>query len=200
MAVLLYILSVNLDSIGVGLSYGLRKIHISFTAGVICASVSVLCFAITFFTGTFLSAYFSPILAKALASVILFLLGLWIILNSFTDVKHTRKFSIRPLGITILIMCDPALCDFDNSSKIDTREAIYLALSLSLDSVAVGLGAGLAGISAWYLPILIGVSQFLFLTIGKALGEKLSSLKIPHKIWTVLSGLILILLAIVHII
>ncbi len=200
MAVLLYILSVNSDSIGVGISYGLRKIHISFIAGATCAGVSALCFAIAFFAGSFLSAYISPNLSKALASIVLFLLGIWIILNSFTDTKYTRKFSIRPLGITILILRDPVACDFDNSSKIDIREAIYLAIALSLDSVAVGFGAGLSGLSAWYLPILIGITQFLFLKLGKIIGEKLRTLKIPHKIWTTLSGLILILLAIVHII
>ncbi len=199
MAVLLYILSVNLDSIGVGISYGLRKIHISNRASLVCAIISALCFALSFFVGKYLNTFLSPLLGKILGSVILFLLGLWIILNSFADIKE-RKFSIKPLGITILILRDPVTCDFDNSSKIDTREAIYLALALSLDSIAVGFGAGLSGISAWYLPILIGITQFLFLKLGKAFGEKLRTLKIPHKIWTVLSGLILILLAIVHII
>lgn len=200
MAVLLYILSVNLDSIGVGLSYGLRKIHISHAASLICAAISALFFGIALFIGAYLSDILSPRLGRVLGSVLLFLLGCWIILSSLCDIKAEKRFSIRPLGITISIMRDPSLCDFDNSSKIDTREAIYLSLALSFDSVAVGLGAGLAGISAWYLPILVGASQFLFLKLGKALGAKLSSLKIPHKIWTVLSGLILILLAIVHII
>lgn len=199
MAVLLYILSVNLDSIGVGISYGLRKIHISNRASLVCAIISALCFALSFFLGGYLNSVLSPLIGKILASTILFLLGLWIMLNSFADIKE-RKFSIKSLGITILILRDPSLCDFDNSSKIDTREAIYLALALSFDSVAVGFGAGLSGISVWYLPILIGFTQFLFLKFGKIIGEKLRTLKIPHKIWTVLSGLILILLAIVHII
>ena len=199
MAVLLYILSVNLDSIGVGLSYGLRKIHISNRASFVCALVSAMCFALSFFLGGYLNSILSPLLGKILGRAILFLLGLWIILNSFTNVKE-RKFSIKPLGITILILRDPVICDFDNSSKIDTREAVYLALALSLDSVAVGFGAGLSGISAWYLPILIGITQFLFLKLGKAFGEKLRTLKISPKIWTVLSGIILILLAIVHMI
>ena len=172
MAVLLYILSVNLESIGVGLSYGLRKIHISHAASLICAAISARFFGIALFIGAYLSDILSPRLGRVLGSVLLFLLGCWIILSSLCDIKAEKRFSIRPLGITISIMRDPSLCDFDNSSKIDTREAIFL----------------------------VGASLFLFLKLGKALGAKLSSLKIPHKIWTVLSGLILILLAIVHII
>lgn len=204
MAVFLYILSVNLDSIGVGISYGLRKIHITTAAGIVIAMFSVICFGLSLYLGALLTTALPSSCGRYLASIILLVLGIWICVTGFCDrkphkIKTERTFSIRSLGITISIMRDPTLCDFDASSRIDIREAIYLALALSLDSVAVGFSAGLSGIVAWYLPPLVGVSQFLFLIFGKLIGSSLLNIsKVPHEVWTIVSGILLIILAIVH--
>ena len=202
MAALLYILSVNLDSIGVGISYGLRRIHITCRASVIIAVMSTICFALSFYLGTALNTIINPVWGKLLAASVLFLLGIWIILPAKDGNQKNREriLKVRSLGITILILQDPPLCDFDSSKQIDAREALALAFALSLDALGVGFGAGLAGSIAWYLPIAIGVSQFIFLALGRFLGARLSSVKIPHKVWTLTSGAILILLAILHII
>ena len=200
MSTLLYILSANLDSIGVGFSYGVRKIHISRKSLVIIAVISAFCSAFSLFIGNVLGAILAPRAGDFLGKSILFLLGFWIFLTSFKSdgkSKKSRSFSVKFLGITVSIMKDPALCDFDSSSKIEEKEALYLALALSLDSIAIGLGLGISGIFNWFLPLLIGVSQYVFLEFGKFLGVFLTNnFKISHKFWTMLAGLCLIVLAI----
>lgn len=205
MAVLLYILSVNLDSLGVGISYGIRKIHIPCGASVLIALCSVFYAAAAIFSGSLLTRVFPPWLGKALGSGILFALGAWTCVSAFrpdTQKKRapkTRSFAIRPLGLTISIARDPVVCDFDGSRRIDPGEALYLALALSLDSIGVGIGAGLSGIGAWFLPPLIGLLQFAFLTLGSLLGKRLRQVaRIPHQFWTVLSGALFLLLALLR--
>ncbi len=200
MSVLLYILSVNLDSIGVGLSYGVRKIHISRLALLIIALFSVICSFLALIFGRFLGGFLTIESGKALGDGVLFFLGLWILLSALkNDAPRQIKahtFSVKPLGITVSIMQDPTLCDFDDSSRIDGREAVYLALALSLDSIAISIGVGISGFTQWYLPLLIGASQLVFLECGRYLGKKLANkFKISNKVWTFLAGLALIILA-----
>ncbi|MBR5479043.1 MAG: sporulation membrane protein YtaF [Clostridia bacterium] len=199
MPVLLYILSVNSDSIGVGISYGVRKIHISCRSLLIIVVFSILCSSIALTVGSLLSSIMSPNVGSFLGDCILLAIGFWILLTSFREnTVKTRTFSIKPLGITISIMREPSLCDFDSSSHIDAKEAIYLAMALSLDSVAIGLGVGVAGFARWYLPIIIGVSQLAFLELGKTLGILLAAkLNIPQKVWSILAGILLIILAVI---
>lgn len=200
MSILLYILSANLDSVGVGFSYGARKIHISRKSIIIIAIISALCSVFSLLAGQLLGNFLTPKAGDFIGKIILFLLGFWIFISSFKSEKKNvknRSFSIKFLGITVSIMRDPVLCDFDSSLKIEEKEALYLALALSLDSIAIGLGLGIADFFNWYLPILIGASQYVFLEIGRFLGIFLANkLKISHKIWTILAGACLILLSI----
>lgn len=204
MAVFLYILSVNLDSIGVGISYGLRKIHIATGASVVIALCSVFYAALALYAGALLTNILPEWLGKTLGSAILLILGTGICLSAFRNakpraVKSARSFAIRPLGITISIVRDPVACDFDASRRIEPREALYLGLALSLDSIGVGIGAGLSGITTWFLPPLIGILQFVFLTLGTALGKRLRhETKLPPQIWTLLSGILLLILAVLR--
>lgn len=204
MAVFLYILSVNLDSIGVGISYGLRKIHIATSASIIIALFSVLYAALALCAGSLLTRVLPDWMGKTAGSAILLILGVSICISAFRParsrtVKTERSFAIRPLGVTISIVRDPIACDFDGSRRIDPREAIYLGLALSLDSIGVGIGAGLSGITAWFLPPIIGLLQFLFLTLGSILGKSLRRVtKIPPQTWTLLSGALLIVLSLLR--
>ena len=199
MAVLIYILSVNLDSLGVGISYGLRKVHIPHVSSLIVVMLAVFYATIALYAGAFLAKVISPESAALLGNAILFLLGVAILVDSVrinTNKRSSRSFSIKPLGITISIIRNPVVCDFDNSNKIDAKEALYLGLALSLDSLAAGIGAGLTGISFWFLPPVIGAAQFLFLTIGAVLGEHLAGIKnISPKVWSAISGILLMTLA-----
>lgn len=206
MAVLLYILSVNIDSLGVGISYGLRKIHISFGASVVMCLFSVIYSGFALFFGSFMTHILPEWLGKTLGSVILLVLGCFIILRAFIpplpkpQKKQKPSLEIHPFGKTISIVHDPTACDFDSSNRIDPRESLYLGLVLSLDSIGVGIGAGLSGISTWFLPLLIGLAQLIFLTLGSMLGSNLSrSTRVNNRIWTVSSGVLLILLAVLRI-
>ena len=105
---------------------------------------------------------------------------------------------IKFLGITIQIIRNPTNSDFDHSKKIDCKEAFFLAIALSLDSFCIGIGSTIAGISSSLFPLLISTFQLLFLKFGYIIGSKLNNTKIfPDNTWSVLSGILLIIIGFV---
>jgi len=119
-----------------------------------------------------------------------------------TRIKKDDKIfnlMIKSLGITIQIIRNPLSCDFDKSKRIDPLEAIYMGLALSVDSIGVGIGIATVGAGTYLIPIATGLFQFIFLCLGGFLGTKFLMFKnINSKIWLIISGLILILLAILR--
>ena len=90
------------------------------------------------------------------------------------------------------------LGDFDNSKSLNSKEAFYLALALSLDSLAVGFGSSLCSISYVQTLTLCFIIGVLCVFFGMVLGNKFSEKFHIELSW--LSGLLLIILAVIRII
>lgn len=116
---------------------------------------------------------------------------------SSTIKKKNYNFIIKSLGITIKIIRDPISSDLDGSKRIDWKEALYLGFALSLDSIGVGIGGSIVGINSIMYPILVAGFQLIFLSLGNFIGKKLiSSISLPKNIWSVISGILLIIIGI----
>ena len=111
--------------------------------------------------------------------------------------QKVYKFFIDVLGITVQIIRNPISSDLDGSKKIDWKEALYLGIALSIDSICIGICSSVIGYSSLIFPILVAIFQLSFLSVGRFLGEKISSVSnIPENIWNVLSGVLLICISI----
>ena len=83
------------------------------------------------------------------------------------------------------------------SHHIDAIEAIYLGTATSLDAFTVGIGSSISGLNYLYIPIFVAVFQIAFLCAGVFFGEKVSKItKLSPLVFSVLSGLLLIVIAI----
>ena len=81
----------------------------------------------------------------------------------------------------------------DSSNKIDMKEAIFLGIALSLDSLSIGFGASAIGINTCLFPLLISIFQIIFLSVGRFIGSNISNIsKLPKNIWNIISGILLI--------
>ena len=99
------------------------------------------------------------------------------------------------IGIVILI--DPIPFDFDRSYAIDSKEALILGITLSLDTLSVGICTSIDGYLSLYFPVFVAVFQIMLLFLGITIGNKImKSFKIPDKIWNFISGFVLILFGI----
>lgn len=206
---LILAISVSIDSLGIGITYGLKNTTISKIANIILFVISILITGTAICIGDKMTNIFSENLAIFIGSTLLIFMGLWVIYQAINNKKKINKiqkinnnpkiykFFINFLGITIQIIRNPISSDLDNSKKIDWKEALYLGIALSIDSICVGICSSVMGYSSILFPILVASFQLLFLAFGRFLGKKISlSTNIPENIWSVLSGILLICIGI----
>ena len=72
-------------------------------------------------------------------------------------------------------------------------------LTISLDSICVGITSSSFGIYSLLFPILVPLFQFLFLNVGIILGKKIVLYNTSIKKWNILSGILLIIIGILRI-
>lgn len=201
--------SVSIDSLGIGITYGLRKMKITKPAKLILFLFSFIITMFSVFLGNLLTKYLPEFLTRWIGTLLLIGMGIWIISQSLFPSRQKEnssqivsfpkihQFILEPLGITIQIIRNPVTSDLDDSHQIDAKEAFYLGLALSLDSICVGIGSSLIGFNTLLFPILVATFQLIFLSLGTRIGKKiLTTSSLPESIWNVISGGLLLLIGI----
>lgn len=213
---ILLAISSSIDSLGIGITYGIRNTTILFNGKLVIFLISFIVTLISLYLGNILKLIFPKFVIDYLGSFLFILIGIFICIqalkkdkNNIKDISYNEKtinkkerktysFFIKFLGITIKIIKDPVSSDFDNSNKIDSKEALFLGFALSIDSLCVGIGGSIVGINTYVFPFLVGFFQLFFLKTGNFLGKKLYSFsKLPSNIWSIISGILLITLGII---
>lgn len=167
-------ISSTIDSLGIGITYGLRKIKLSHVDKIILFFISIFVNIFSGFVGYILKSNFSTNICEYIGSALLLCMGIFIIIQS-----NNKEFSF----------------DFDKSKDISHNEALLLGFALSLDSLCIGIGASTIGINIFIFALLVAVFQYIFLALGNFLGINLSYFnKIPQDTWSKISGIILILI------
>ena len=154
---LILTISSSIDSLGIGITYGIRNTTISFIAKIILFAIAFIVSVISILIGSTLKDIFSTNIIEYIGSFILILMGIFIFFQSIKNknvsdkkisksidkkLKEQQKiysFFIKCLGITVQILKNPTSSDFDKSNTIDAKEAVFLGLALSLDSFIIGL-------------------------------------------------------------
>lgn len=173
-------LSTSIDSIGIGIAYGIREIKISKIATVILMAISFVVSSFAILVGKLSKQILPPLITNYLGGLILIIMG---IVFLFQVIRKPESY------------------DIDKSKHIDSREAISLGIALSLDSFSIGIGTGILSQNAFLVfPTLVSIFQMLFLSIGIFLGSKLKKIStIPSFFWNILSGILLIIIGIITI-
>ena len=203
---LLLVFSISLDSFLASISYGTSKIKIPFSSNLIIDLVSSSIFAISIFLGSIIKNYLPLSFGKYFSFIILILIGIYRLFDSILKsyIKN-KSLPSKPLTFKILdfkfvldIYADETKADFDKSKVLTAKEAFYLAIVLSADSLAVGFGSSLNYVNHVEVIALSLIIGILTIPLGCYLGGKLiSSIKIDIS-WV--SGFILILLAFIKLI
>lgn len=195
----------------------MRKIKIPLASKLVISLFSIVYSALSLWAGSMLARFIPLYLGKIFGVVILFVMGIWIIIQSYfkpkskpngcTSSKKIKprdesalfQVAIKSLGVTIQVVRNPVEVDLDHSGSIDTTEALFLGLALSLDAIGASIGSALAGFSVASIPFCIGLFQISFLYAGTFLGRKLTATRlINEKILTFTPGILLIFLAILR--
>ncbi len=198
-------ITLSIDALGIGISYGVRGINIPLFSKFIISIQTFLIITISLFLGNVVFSFFPTAIRNYTGVIILIALGVFMIIEAYLPKKEktetVRTFSIKQAGITIKIIKSPPVCDFNKSNKIEPFEALYLGLALSIDSFGVSFGSGAFGVFSIFLPLFAVFFQILFLSIGISSGRKISNIsKLSENIWITVSGCILIFMGILKLI
>lgn len=198
-------ITLSIDALGIGISYGVRGINIPLFSKFIISIQTFLIITISLFLGNIVFSFFPTAIRNYTGVIILIALGIFMIIEAYLPKKEktetVRTFSIKQAGITIKIIKSPPVCDFNKSNKIEPFEALYLGLALSIDSFGVSFGSGAFGVFSIFLPLFAVFFQILFLSIGISSGRKISNIsKLSENIWITVSGCILIFMGILKLI
>ena len=207
-------LSSSIDSLGIGITYGIKNTRISNIGKVVLFFISFLISVLAVWFGDILKNIFSDFATKLIGNVILIGMGIFVCFQAIrkdkinleskgfssnlidTGEEKIYSFFIDFLGITIKIIKNPTSSDLDCSNSIDGKEAFFLGFALSLDCFCIGACGSIIGINSFLFPLFISVFQLAFLSFGNFLGKKLHSLSnLPDNVWSVFSAVFLILIA-----
>lgn len=177
---ILLALSVSIDSLTIGISYGLKKTKINNISNIILFAISFCITCGSIFLGHYISALFTPILSTILGSSFLIILGIYNIYKSLNS--------------------SPTDYDIDHSNNIDAHESIFLGLALSIDSICVGIGSGIIGLNDIILPFFVATFQLAFLNCGNSISQKIIKyFNFSEQALSIFSSVILIIVGMLRI-
>lgn len=198
---ILLVLSISIDSFLASIAYSTSKIKIPLSSALIIDIISCSMLAISLFLGIAIKDFLPPFVAHILSFSILFIIGVYRLFESLLKSyikNHAHESNILTVKLfdfkfVLQVYADEVKADFDKSKILTAKEASYLALALSLDSLAVGLGSSLISIN--YIQVIafaliIGILALLF---GSFIGSKIVEKTNYNFSW--ISGVMLIILA-----
>jgi putative sporulation protein YtaF len=207
---LLFALALNVDSFSAGLTYGAKAIKVPPLSLFIISLVSMASIAISMAAGRLLAANIPAPLAYRLGSALLLLIGFWILFQTLWKKQFKSRLSpehpaaksveirLRPFGLVIQILKEPARADFDSSGVISPREALILGTALAMDAFVAGCAVSLLGFSMLFTALAVGLGHFLLACLGIGAGRSKRASLLERQ-FTVLPGCILILLGLLKI-
>jgi putative sporulation protein YtaF len=195
-----FAISSSLDNLGVGISYGIRKIRIGMLSNLLIASVCFLFSYTGIWFGKWISSVLPGLLPVLLSAFILVVIGIRIILLSVPRKQQTSANSHSKTKGLGAILRNPECVDLDDSKHIGIVEALILGVALSANALTNGLSAGLIGLSPLAISITAALGSLLTVWFGVWLGSRVSEIRIGSftlgQFGTLVSGVILLVIAV----
>jgi putative Mn2+ efflux pump MntP len=164
-------LAANLDNLGVGAAYGVRRIRIPILSNLVIAGIAFAFTLISVWAGDYTSQFLSRTTANWIGAVLLMGVGLYTLFQ------------------------EPADADLDGSGEIGLSESLVLGVALSINCLSNGFSAGLWGLGALATATVTALFSVVTLGLGLSLGLRQVASQWGRKA-TVLAGCLLIALAV----
>lgn len=196
--ILAFTFSSSIDNLGVGLSYGVRKINVAFGKNLL---IAIICFlmsmgGITF--GVWLSTILPGMLPVIIGALLLFIIGIRIILLAKPQNEMDSNNEMQPKNVQVILR-NPEEAHFKKSGEIGWGESVLLGVALSANALTNGVGAGLLGLSPLIISITAAIGSFITVWMGVKLGSKVADVRVGTftvgQFGTIISGVILLIIA-----
>lgn len=203
---LLLVSSLCIDSFVASIAYGTSKIKIPILSAIIINLVCTVTLAFSLFIGSIVKNFLPGRIPVLLGFFLLIVIGIYRLFECIFKTcitKHSNSdkpltFKLFDFKFVLQVYADEIKADFDKSKYLNSKEAFYLALALSLDSLAVGFGSSLCNINYFQTLLFCFIIGILCVLMGVFIGRKFAEKMHLELSW--LSGVLLITLAILRII
>lgn len=203
---LILVLSLCIDTFVTSIVYSSNKIKIPVVSGLIIDTICSLFLAISLFFGYLIKDFIPINIASTISFLLLLILGVYRLFEAFFknlikkyyDKGSPLTFKIFEFKFILQIYADEIKADLDESKILSPKEAFFLAVALSLDSLTVGFGCSLGTVNYLATVLLSFLVGALLLVLGGYVGRKISKNSNLNLSW--LSGVLLIILAFIRII
>lgn len=203
---LILVLSLCIDTFVTSIVYSSNKIKIPVVSGLIIDTICSLFLAISLFFGYLIKDFIPINIASTISFLLLLILGVYRLFEAFFknlikkyyDKGSPLTFKIFEFKFILQIYADEIKADLDESKILSPKEAFFLAVALSLDSLTVGFGCSLGSVNYLATVLLSFLVGALLLVLGGYVGRKISKNSNLNLSW--LSGVFLIILAFIRII
>ena len=196
--ILLLVIALSIDAFVAGFAYGVDKIRIPFLSMSVIGSFSAISLWISLLAGRGLLVGLSPGFARFISITLLFVVGLAKLFDGTIKCIIRRKepmekhmFDFRFL---LTVYADPNKADKDKGGILSAKEACSLGIALSIDSMAAGIGAGIAAAPILFPVILAFIMGASAIGLGVFLGNRVAARYSLDFSW--IGGFLLILLSV----
>lgn len=196
---LLLAFSASLDSLIIGIAYGIKKIKIKLFINIIIAFIVTLGTFISMILGYVLSDFIPMTICNYVGAILLIAVGVWMLYDNLKNNTKSRE-SCNELMDSLdyeEILIKNKTADFNNSGNIELKEAITLSLALSINNFALGIGASMSGISIPLTTIFTFIFSVLILIVGLKIGNSILS-EILGKYSPIFSALIILIMGVIQ--
>ena len=203
---LILVLSLCIDTFVTSIVYSSNKIKIPVVSGLIIDTICSLFLAISLFFGYLIKDFIPINIASTISFLLLLILGVYRLFEAFFknlikkyyDKGSPLTFKIFEFKFILQIYADEVKADLDESKILSPKEAFFLAVALSLDTLTVGFGCSLGTVNYLATVLLSFLVGALLLVLGGYVGKNISKNYNLNLSW--LSGVLLIILAFIRII
>lgn len=200
--IIIIMLCLSIDVLLTSFSYGVDKIKIPLKSVFIINLVTTILFIISLIIGSITSSFLDINMINIISFLILFALGITKLFE-FSFKKLFSKLSIKEFKIydfkfILQVVSDSRLADSDQSKMLSSKEAISLAIALSLDGICAAFSIGMSYNNYLIISLLSFTITTLMFISGNVLGKGFFAKKNLNIGW--LCGVLLIALAVSKII
>ena len=197
--IILFVLSTSLDTFVVSLAYGVKNIKIGFLSNLVIAFISSVGTFLSMFLGNILINIISLKLANLIGALVLFILGVYFILDyrKNTNAQRPEYLCSNSNNCPRAILKFPEIADADHSGSIDLKESVILSLALTINNLALGLAASITGLDIFLTSIITFIFSIILVPLGIFISKKFLNKFIIEK-GSLISGVIILFLALIE--
>ena len=183
-------IATNIDNLGIGVAYGIKRKLIPFWYNVIIAVISAVITFVSVASGLWMRHYVPQAAADLGGGLLIIILGLFTIWQVYRQSNNAdgQQLHVAERSDTTTVA---GTLPSQPVNIVSWQESIMLGLALSLNCIGIAFAEGIAGNSPWIVALNVGLFAMLTLEMGMRIGVKMANSWID-KHAQLISGLLLI--------